>query len=62
MIKIKKAESTTLKGKSIAIVNDTFSDYETGEEIDLISILKNTFGDSPFDLTVIQKTDTEEDG
>ena len=62
MIKVKKSESTTLKGKAIAIVNDKFVDFETGEELDIISILKNTFGESPFDLTAIQKMDTEEEG
>lgn len=60
MIKVKKSESITLKGKAITIINDKFADYETGEEVDLIKILKDTFGEFPFDLTVIQKSDTEE--
>ena len=60
MIKIKKSESITLKGKTIAIINDKFADYETGEEIDMIKILKETFGEFPFDLTAVQKSDTEE--
>jgi len=62
MIKVKKSESTTLKGKAITVVGDKFADYETGEEIDLVSILKNTFGEHPFDLSAIQKVDTEEEG
>lgn len=62
MIKVKKSESTSLKGKALSIINNKFADYETGEIIDLIEILKNTFGDLPFDLTAIQKVDTEEDG
>jgi len=62
MIKVKKSESTTLKGKAITITGDKFVDYETGEELDMVSILKNTFGESPFDLTAVQKMDTEEEG
>ena len=60
MIKIKKAESTTLKGKALVIVDNKFSDYETGEKIELVSILKDTFGEHPFDITAIQKVETEE--
>lgn len=62
MIKVKKSESTTLKGKAITIIGNKFADYETGEELDMVSILKNTFGESPFDLTAVQKMDTEEEG
>lgn len=62
MIKIKKSESTTLKGKAIAIVENKFVDYETGEEIDVVSVLRNTFGECPFDLTAVQRVDTEEEG
>lgn len=62
MIKIKKSESTSLKGKSIIIINDKFVDYETGEEIDMVRILKDTFGDAPFDISAVQKSDTEEEG
>ena len=62
MIKVKKSESTTLKGKALVIIDNKFSDFETGEVIDLVQILKDTFGESPFDITAIQKTDTEEDG
>ena len=62
MIKVKKSESTTLKGKAIAIIGDKFADYETGEEVDMVSILKNTFGECPFDITVVQRVDTEEEG
>ena len=62
MIKVKKSESTTIKGKAITIIDDKFADYETGEEIDLVSILKNTFGECPFDLNVVQRVDTEEEG
>ena len=62
MIKVKKSESTTLKGKALTIVENKFADYETGEEIDLVSILKNTFGEHPFDLSAVQRVDTEEEG
>ena len=62
MIKIKKSESTSLKGKNIAIINDKFADYETGEEIDMVKIFKDTFGEFPFDISAIQKSDTEEEG
>lgn len=62
MIKVKKSESITLKGKAITIIDNKFVDYETGEEIDVVSILKNTFGEIPFDLTVVQRMDTEEEG
>lgn len=62
MIKVKKSESTTLKGKAIAITEGKFVDFETGEEIDMVSILKNTFGEYPFDLTAVQREDTEEEG
>lgn len=62
MIKVKKSESITLKGKAITIIDNKFVDYETGEEIDVVSILKNTFGEIPFDLTAVQRMDTEEEG
>ena len=62
MIKVKKSESISLKGKAIVIINDKFVDYETGEEINIIQIFKDTFGEFPFDLSAIQKTDTEEEG
>lgn len=62
MIKVKKSESITLKGKAITIIDNKFVDYESGEEIDLISMLKNTFGEFPFDLTAVQRVDTEEEG
>ena len=59
MIKIKKSESTTLKGKAIAIAENKFVDYETGEEIDMVSILSNAFGELPFDLTAVQREDVD---
>ena len=59
MIKIKKSESTTLKGKDIAIAENKFVDYETGEEIDMVSILNSTFGEHPFDLTAVQRVDVD---
>ena len=62
MIKVKKSESTSLKGKSIVITDDKFVDFETGEEINMVSILKDTFGEAPFDITVVQRFDTEEEG
>lgn len=62
MIKVKKSESITLKGKALAVIDGKFADYETGEEIDIVSVLKNTFGEFPFDLTAVQRIDTEEEG
>ena len=59
MIKVKSNKSTVLKGKALVIVNDKFADNDTGEEIDLVSIFKETFGDSPFDLSAIQKFESE---
>ena len=43
MIKVKKSESTTLKGRALAIINDKFADYETGEEVDMVTVFKDTF-------------------
>ena len=60
MIKVKKSESTTLKGRALAIINDKFADYETGEEVDMVTVFKDTFGELPFDLSAVQKVETEE--
>ena len=60
MITVKKSESTTLKGKGIAIINDKLADKETGEEIDIISILKDAFGTATFDLSAVKKVESEE--
>ena len=60
MITVKKSESTTLKGKALTVVNDKIADYDTGQEIDIVSILKETFGESPFDLSAVQKVESEE--
>ena len=60
MIKVKKSEATTLKGKSLAIINNAIADYDTGEEIDLVSVLKDAFGQTPFDLSAVQKVESEE--
>ena len=46
--------------KNICVVNGMFVDDETGEVVDLISLLQQEFGDSSFDMKVSRKSDIDE--
>lgn len=55
--------STTINGKykSVVIIDGDLCDYETGEQIDLVSQLFNVYGDQPFSITTTSKIDIDLD-
>lgn len=57
MITCKKSTTTSVKVKGAIVVNGNLIDEETGENI--ITILKETYGDVPFDLSTTVKMDDE---
>lgn len=59
MIKFSKSGNISGKFKNIAVVNNNFVDYETGEVIDLISIISQVVGEQPFDMALTQKSETD---
>lgn len=59
MIKVEKTTKTDLKAKGLCIFNDKVVDE--GEVVDLIEMIKNTYGDSPFDLSVTRSVKEEID-
>ena len=57
-------ETTTIQGKwkSLLCTEDGFADTETGEEVDIHSILLKQYGtDKEFSLTTAYKSDTDLD-
>ena len=59
MIKLEKTTKTNLKAKNLQIVDGNIADPETGEVINLINIISNTFGDEYFDFTFTTSTKEE---
>lgn len=59
MIKFSKSGNINGKFKSLAITNGNFIDFETGEIIDLASIIGSVLGEEPFDMTLTQKSETD---
>lgn len=59
MIKLEKTTKTNLKAKGLQIQNNQIVDPETGEVINLINIISNTFGDEAFDFTFTTSTKEE---
>ena len=60
MIKFNKSNTITGTMKNICVVNGMFVDDETGEVVDLVSMLQQVFGDSPFDMKVSRKSDIDD--
>ena len=61
MAKFNKTE--TVKGKITGVVvrGGEFVDGETGEVIDVITMLSKIYGDEPFDISTTAKQDVELD-
>lgn len=59
MIKLEKTTKTTLKSKGLQVKNNQIVDPETGEVINLINIISNTFGDGAFDFSFTTSTKEE---
>lgn len=55
-VEIKTTTTTQMKIKKATIDNDGDL-FVDGEKVDLIDVLKNTFEDCIFDLTVVEKTE-----
>lgn len=52
MIKLEKTTKTNLKAKNLQMVNGNITDSETGEIINLNTIIQNSFGEGEyFDFT-----------
>ena len=51
MIKLEKTTKTNLKAKGLQVVNGEILNPETGEIINLNTIIENTFGEDFFDFT-----------
>lgn len=52
MIKLEKTTKTNLKAKNLQMVNGDITDSETGEIINLNTIIQNSFGEGEyFDFT-----------
>lgn len=60
MIKFNKSNTITGTMKNICVVNGMFVDDETGEVVDLVSMLQQVFGDNPFDMKVSRKSDIDD--
>lgn len=59
MIKLEKTTKINLKAKGLQMVNGNITDPETGEVINLINIISNTFGDGAFDFSFTTSTKEE---
>lgn len=59
MIKLEKTTKTNLKAKGLQMMNNSIMDVDTGEVIDINTILTNTFGAEYFDLQVTTSTKEE---
>lgn len=60
MIKLEKTTKTNLKAKGLQFQNGQVVEIETGEIIDLNTIISNTFGENnEFDFTVTTSTKEE---
>lgn len=58
MIKISRSTNCKVVAKKISVTNGSFVDFETGEELDIASIISENIGDGvPFDLSAIQKNE-----
>lgn len=51
MIKLEKTTKTNLKAKGLQMVDGNITDSETGEIVNLNTIIQNTFGDECFDFS-----------
>lgn len=59
MIKLEKTTKTNLKAKGLQMANNSIIDVDTGEVVDINTILTNTFGTEYFDLQVTTSTKEE---
>lgn len=59
MVKLEKTTKTNLKAKGLQFQNGQVVDIESGEILDLNTIISNAFGDSEFDFTVTTSTKEE---
>lgn len=61
MVKITKTKNCKVFAKKVAVSDGSFIDYETGEELDIVSIIGENIGTGmPFDLTAVQKNEEVE--
>lgn len=51
MIKLEKTTKTNLKAKGLQMVNGNITDPETGEIININTIIQNSFGNEYFDFS-----------
>lgn len=59
MIKLEKTTKTNLKAKNLQMVDGNITDPETGEIINMNTIIQNSFGDEFFDFTFTTSTKEE---
>ena len=60
MANFKRTLNTNGKFKMLAIADGKqFIDYETGEIVDVPTIIGKCMGEEPFDLSVTQKSETD---
>lgn len=59
MAQFKKTTNITGKYKAITVVNGTFVDFETGEQVDLADQLFSVYGTEPFSLSTSNKIDVD---
>lgn len=59
MIKLEKTTKTNLKAKGLQIVNNEIVDVESGEALNLVNIIKNSFGNEYFDFSFTTSTKEE---
>lgn len=58
--KVTKAGATTARFKMLAVGgNNNFVDYETGEIVDVASVIGVAMGDQPFDVVATSKTEED---
>lgn len=59
MIKLEKTTKTNLKAKGLQMANGNITDPETGEIINLNTIIQNSFGNEAFDFSFTTSTKEE---
>ena len=59
MIKLEKTTKTNLKAKNLQMVDGNITDPETGEIININTIIQNSFGNEYFDFSFTTSTKEE---
>lgn len=61
MIKLEKTTKTDLKAKNLQMVDGNITDPETGEIININTIIQNSFGNEYFDFSFTTSTKEKSD-